>query len=212
MFAIFSYILVIVGGSYYYFTRKNYQNIIHQQIVQQVKNTATCPKRILDIGAGSGSLAIKLAKAYPNANISAIDYWGADWEYSQELCEQNAFVENVQSIEFIKASASDLPFENQTMDVTTSCLTFHEVKDTNNIYQVIVEANRTLTQDGQFVYLDLFLDKKLYPNLEPNLNKVLGHSYQLIPLDDVIELPRLLKHSKVLGNAAILIGQKETNY
>lgn len=212
MIAIFSYILVIVGGSYYYFTRKNYQNIIHQHIVEQVKGRTTSPTRILDIGAGSGSLAIKLAKAYPQVNILAIDYWGEEWEYSQSLCEKNAIAEGVQAIEFIKASASDLPFETQTMDAITSCLTFHEVKDTNDIYLVLSEANRTLAVNGYYVYLDLFLDPKIYPNLDSNLNNILGHNYQLTALSDVIELPQLLKHSKVLGNAAILVGQKESNH
>ena len=44
----------------------------------------------LDIGCGSAALTIELAKKYPRASFIGIDSWGKSWEYSQQICEDNA--------------------------------------------------------------------------------------------------------------------------
>lgn len=49
--------------------------------------------KILDIGTGSGSLIIKLAKNFPKSFLTGIDYWGGNWEYSKAKCQQNAEIE-----------------------------------------------------------------------------------------------------------------------
>ena len=49
--------------------------------------------KILDIGTGSGSLIIKLAKTFPKSFLTGIDYWGGNWEYSKAQCQQNAEIE-----------------------------------------------------------------------------------------------------------------------
>ena len=51
--------------------------------------------RALDIGCGSGALAVKLAGAYPHALVTGVDRWGGSWGYSQKLCEDNARAEGV---------------------------------------------------------------------------------------------------------------------
>lgn len=45
---------------------------------------------VLDIGCGNGPLTIAIAKAYPSAHVTGIDYWGRSWEYSKAVCEKNA--------------------------------------------------------------------------------------------------------------------------
>lgn len=49
--------------------------------------------KILDIGTGSGSLIIKLAKNFPKSFLTGIDYWGGNREYSKAKCQQNAEIE-----------------------------------------------------------------------------------------------------------------------
>ncbi len=49
--------------------------------------------RVIDIGCGSGPVAIRVAKKYPDAKVMGLDYWGKVWEYSKAKCEMNARIE-----------------------------------------------------------------------------------------------------------------------
>ncbi len=93
--------------------------------------------KALDIGCGNGPLTIKLAQKYAEAQITGIDYWGKQWEYTKRVCERNAKIEGVaERVSFQKASASALPFDDGTFEVAISNLVFHEVsgiRDKKNV-------------------------------------------------------------------------------
>ena len=52
---------------------------------------------------------------------------------------------------FQKASASKLPFADESFDVVVSNLTFHEVKDVKDKREVVREALRVVKKGGIFV-------------------------------------------------------------
>ena len=208
----FIYIAFILSFSVYQFAPfgGNYQSKIHDLMVAKVNGAGN--GKILDIGAGSGSLIIKLAKTFPKSFLTGIDFWGGNWEYSKAQCQQNAEIEGVANqIDFQKASASKLPFNNDEFDLIVSCLTFHEVKDRSNKTDVIKEALRVLKPGGKFVFLDLFMDEKIFGDDIELLNGIKKHGVSVLnssKLDKEIKLPRLLLNKKVLGNAMILSGKK----
>jgi SAM-dependent methyltransferase len=79
----------------------------------------------LDIGCGGGALAVRVAKAYPEARVIGVDSWGEGWGYSGEQCEKNAALEGVsERTRFIRASAVKLPFPDGTFDLVVSNLVF----------------------------------------------------------------------------------------
>ena len=50
----------------------------------------------LDVGCGSGALAIACAKRNPNASFVGLDRWGKEYaSYNKPLCEANAKAEGV---------------------------------------------------------------------------------------------------------------------
>lgn len=208
----FGYMSIVLLLSYYFFSENggNYQSIVHDKIVGRI--TSKTGVTILDIGAGSGSLSVKAAKNNKQFEIKAIDYWGSNWEYSKKQCLDNAVLEGVdQQIEFIKASASKLPFANNTFDTIMSCLTFHEVEDTKDKSLVIEEAIRTLKVGGQFVFFDLFGDEKLFGDIHVFLSKISHHTHitEFIKTDEFLhDCPKILLHKKVLGNGALISGIK----
>jgi len=208
----FAYIDYILLYTYYQFAPfgKNFQSAIHDLIVAKVNWNGN--GKLLDIGTGSASLIIKAAKAFPEAALTGIDYWGNNWEYSKNLCETNAKIEAVSNrIEFIKASASQLPFPDCEFDALISCLTFHEVKDEKNKTTVLNEAYRVLKPGGVFVFLDLFMDTEIFGDYNTFLNEARSlctSGFEAVELDTLLKLPGILKNKKSLGNAVLLIGKK----
>jgi ubiquinone/menaquinone biosynthesis C-methylase UbiE len=94
--------------------------------------------KALDIGCGNAATVIKLAKKYPQALVTGIDYWRGKWGYSKEACERNAEIEGVANqAAFRKSSASSLPFEDNYFDAVVSNFVFHEVKDSKDKREVI---------------------------------------------------------------------------
>lgn len=205
---IFSYILLIISLSKYQFSTKggNYQAKIHSLIVQEVTGS-----KILDIGCGSGHLLSQIAKLNPEADLTGIDYWGENWEYSKELCENNFHIENISNkYTFRKETASNLPEDIGRFDCIVSCLTFHEVNDVKDKTVPIAEALMHLRHRGKFVFFDLFQDRKLYPDYS-KIEEVIRLQHGVITkrysLSNAMKLPFPLNHKKVLRYAEIIIGE-----
>lgn len=208
----FLYITFILSYSVYQFAPfgGDYQSKIHDLIVGKVNWDEK--GKVLDIGTGSGSLTIKLAMAFPKSSLTGIDYWGENWEYSKAQCQRNAEIEGVSDrIDFLKASAAELPFHDSKFDVVVSCLTFHEVKDKRNKIEVMTEALRVLKPGGTFVFLDLFMDEKVFGDEKELLSALKKQGVCELKSNGLakeIKLPKLLLNKKVLGNAMILSGRK----
>ena len=168
--------------------------------------------QVIDIGTGNGPLAILLAAKYPDVRVTGIDYWGVAWEYSQQVCEQNAAAMGVaQRTCFQKASASNLPFEDGSFDAAISHFVFHEVADAPDKRAVIREALRVIRKGGAFAFQDMFLDQELYGDTDSLLDTI--HSWGIeevyfVDSGKVLNLPRLLRHPRVLGKAALIYGRK----
>jgi SAM-dependent methyltransferase len=167
---------------------------------------------ILDIGCGSGALSIKMAKKFPDAEITGIDYWGKGWDYKQKQCQQNASLEGVsEKITFLKASASKLPFENESFDIVVSNFVFHEVKDTKNKTDVIKEALRTVKRGGIFVFHDLFYVKNIYGNPDKMIDELRTFGISEINIINTSKMeiiPKFLRTSFMLGGIGIIYGKK----
>ena len=115
--------------------------------------------KALDIGTGSGPIAILLAQKYATSVVKGIDYWGEPWTYSRQKCERNADIEGVSSrVSFERANAVDLPFSDGEFDAVLSNFVFHAIKFQDRT-QLIAEALRVLKDGGAFAIQDLFNDE-----------------------------------------------------
>ncbi|MEP6986886.1 MAG: class I SAM-dependent methyltransferase [Chloroflexota bacterium] len=168
--------------------------------------------QVLDIGTGNGPLAILLAVKYPDVRVTGIDYWGKSWEYSQQICEQNAASMGVAGrTHFQKASASKLPFDDGDFDAAISHFVFHEVADAPDKRTVIYEAMRIIQKGGAFAFQDMFLDKELYGDIDTLIDTIRSWGIEevhFVETGRVLNLPRLLRHPRVLGKAALIYGRK----
>ncbi len=168
--------------------------------------------KALDVGCGNGALTIRMAKKYPNAQVTGIDYWSGVWEYSKGICERNAKIEDVaERVNFQRASASTLPFEDEFFDAAVSNLVFHEVSDARNKRDVIKEALRVVKKKGTFAFQDLFLWKRVYGELDDLLETIRSwgiDSIEFVNTSDSHFIPKALKLPFMVGTIGILYGQK----
>jgi len=166
--------------------------------------------KALDVGTGSGGLAIKLAKIYPESRIWGIDYWGKTWNYSKQQCEKNAECEGVaDSIVFQKATASKLPFKDGEFDAIVSNFVYHEVRDTRDKSKLIGESLRVLKKGGTFSLQDTFKNKRRYGKIEDLIQKIEAWGIEQIEFVETVNLfqmPKLIQSE--LKTMGILYGIK----
>jgi len=168
--------------------------------------------QILDIGCGSGSLTIELAKKNKEAKVVGIDHWGKQWEYSKKICEKNAEFEGVaEQVKFQKADAAALPFDDDTMDVVVSNLVFHEVGGVRDKKELVREALRVVKKGGKFVFQDLFLWKRIYGDPDELIETIRSWGIgevKLINTSNLAFIPKILKLPFMLGPIGVITGKK----
>lgn len=122
--------------------------------------------RLLDIGCGAGALTLRCAKQYPDAQLTGMDYWGAEWNYAKEQCEKNAEIEGVKDrVQFQKGDAAHLDFPDESFDAAVSNFVFHEVHFAKDKRDVVREALRVVKKGGSFAFQDMFAQKALYGDM-----------------------------------------------
>jgi ubiquinone/menaquinone biosynthesis C-methylase UbiE len=168
--------------------------------------------KVLDIGCGNGPVTIAIAKAYPAAQVTGIDYWGRSWEYSRAVCEANAAAEGVtHRVTFKRGSAESLPFPDGTFDAAVSNLVFHEVRSVADKKILLKEALRVVKKGGIFVFQDLFLWQAVYGDPAQLLDVIKGWGVEAVALsrtNEVDFIPKLLKLPFMLGTIGIIEGTK----
>lgn len=168
--------------------------------------------RVIDIGAGNGVLAVKLAQQHSTAEVVGIDDWGRDWEYSQHVCEKNAQAAHVADrVRFQIGDAAALGFADDTFDGAVSNLTFHEVQSVADKRTVVQEALRVVKPGGSFAFVDYFYDAKYYgetAEFERYLKGLNLSQFDFKPLQGMMPLPLILRHPKILGKVGVIYGRK----
>jgi SAM-dependent methyltransferase len=217
------YVLVIPGllflavAAYFAYARylfspsgKNVQAQIHDLLLARFDWDGE--GQVVDIGCGNGALSIKLAKKYPKASVVGVDYWGGNWQYSQNLCEKNAQIEGAgQRVTFQKSSASKLPFPDGCFDAAVSNLTFHEVADTKDKREVVREALRVVKPGGKFAFQDLFLNERQFGKIDELLDTLRGWGMsrvEFIETRNAPFIPPALKLPFMVGTIGIILGEK----
>ena len=216
VFAILSGVFLLIAA-YFAYARylfapggKNVQEQIRSLVLAQLDWDGT--GQALDIGCGSAALTIELAKKYTKASFTGIDNWGKGWEYSQRACERNAQLEGVgQRITFQKASASRLPFPDESFDIVVSNLVFHEVADTADKRALLREALRVVKKDGRFVFQDLFLIKQIYGKMDDLLETIRSWGISQVAFIETRNspfIPTAIKLPFMVGTIGMLVGKK----
>ncbi|MBN2240997.1 MAG: methyltransferase domain-containing protein [Dehalococcoidales bacterium] len=168
--------------------------------------------KALDIGTGSGRIAIAIARKFPSSVVTGVDPWKGIWEYSANVCKRNAELEGVADrVEFKIGSATGLPFEDGEFDLVTSNYVFHAVKILNSSrIDLIKEALRVLKDGGVFAFQDLF-NNQFYENTDNLVEDLKALGLKEVKVADTLEMvhiPLALKLDHMVGGSKILYGIK----
>ena len=164
----------------------------------------------LDVGCGSGALAIACAKRNPGARFIGIDRWGKEYaSYSKELCERNAKAEGVDNVVFERGDACALDFADETFDAVTSNYVYHNIVGRDK-QDLLLETLRTLKKGGTFAIHDIF-SKVRYGDMQAFVEKLRGMGYADVRLIDTTDGMFITKGEAAfmeLAGSALLVGKK----
>ncbi len=121
---------------------------ISKSFVHMIKRMGVTSGKVLDIGTGSGTLAIGLCKELPDISAIGLDISNLILAFAQENAEKN----NLSSrVTFIEGNAEEMPFEDSTFDLIVSSNTLHLIK---NPLKMFDEMERVLKDEGKFFISD----------------------------------------------------------
>lgn len=194
------------------FGKGNMMAKVHKHLVEHLAWKGE--GRLLDIGCGAAALTVRCAKAFPKAQINAMDYWGAEWSYAKEQCERNAVLEGVADrVSFQKGDAAKLDFADETFDAVVSNFVFHEVRTAKNKQDVVREALRVVKKGGVFSFQDMFSQKALYGDMDAFVKTLkaegISEVYFIGDLEKKLDfIPKFVTTPWMIKGMGILYGKK----
>ncbi|MEC4986876.1 MAG: methyltransferase domain-containing protein [Oscillatoria sp. PMC 1068.18] len=118
---------------------------IRQGVIEAV---AGQPRRILDLGCGTGSTTVLLKQAFPDAEVIGLDL-SPYMLFMGEIKAQEQGLE----IKWVHGKAEATDFPEASFDVVTASLLFHETPPAAS-KAILREAFRLLKPGGQVIILD----------------------------------------------------------
>ena len=182
-----------------------------KQIIEGIAECVKLPDggKGLDVGCGSGALAIACAKRNPKASLVGIDRWGKEYaSFNKPLCESNAKAEGVGNVTFSQGDATHLDFPDESFDAVTSNYVYHNIPGERQAY--LLETLRVLKKGGTFALHDIF-SKAKYGDMQAFVQKLRDLGYESIELIDTTDgrfMTRQEAAWMALSGSALLVGRK----
>ena len=163
----------------------------------------------LDVGCGSGALAIACAKRNPAASFVGIDRWGKEYaSFNKPLCENNAGAEGVSNVRFQQGDATKLDFPDESFDAVMSNYVYHNIPGDRQV--ILMETLRVLKKGGTFAIHDIFSRQK-YGDMQAFIKKLKDLGFESAELIDTTD-GRFMTGKEVswmlLSGSALLVGKK----
>ena len=182
-----------------------------KQIIEGIAGYVALPDggKGLDVGCGSGALAIACAKRNPNASFTGVDRWGKEYaSFNKPLCENNANAEGVSNVSFQRGDATKLDFPDESFDAVTSNYVYHNIPGDRQAY--LLETLRVLKKGGTFALHDIF-SKSKYGDMRAFVRKLKDMGYERVELIDTTDGLFMSKREATwmeLSGSALLVGRK----
>jgi len=107
------------------------------------------PRRVLDLGCGTGELARQVGRHYPSAVVVAADFTRAMLDHA---ARSSAGRKERSRLEFARANALRLPFSDASFDLVTNAFVARNLSDLSAAFR---EVARVLRPGGVFLTLEI---------------------------------------------------------
>jgi ubiquinone/menaquinone biosynthesis C-methylase UbiE len=148
--------------------------------------------RVLDIGCGTGTLAIRVKREYPSVEVIALD----PDSRAIARAERKAFRAGV-SIRFDRGFADALMYRDATFDRVFSSMMFHHL-ERDDKDRAMREIRRVLKPGGRLEFLDLEGSER-HRRLEENSE---GHILGLMERAGLVNPMKIGEESLLVGRVA----------
>jgi ubiquinone/menaquinone biosynthesis C-methylase UbiE len=106
---------------------------------------------VLDVGCGTGNMAIRLARCYPQVRVTGVDLSPGMINVAQsKSC-------SIVNVSFMIAAVEHLPLTSASFDLVLSTLSFHHWSDTQ---AGLAECHRVLKPGGRLIVVDITGDSR----------------------------------------------------
>jgi len=136
------------------------QKKVIDRFIELLANTIPPPASLLDIGAGTGRLLVKVSRIFPETDLVGIDLAFGMTKVARKRLKHD------KKTALICSDAENLPFRNGTFDIVVSTSTYQWISP---IEEAFSEAYRVLRPSGRFCFA-LFGEKTLFELKESYMN------------------------------------------
>jgi ubiquinone/menaquinone biosynthesis C-methylase UbiE len=121
------------------------EGLVRQALIDRIQSK---PRRILDLGCGTGSTTLRLKQAFPDAEVIGLDLS----PYMLAIADDKAQTAGLK-IHFQHGNAEKISFPDRSFDLMTAALLFHETPPAVSC-NILQECFRLLTSGGEVAILD----------------------------------------------------------
>jgi demethylmenaquinone methyltransferase/2-methoxy-6-polyprenyl-1,4-benzoquinol methylase len=109
------------------------------------------PQSVMDLGTGTGDLAIRLSKMRNNIQLTGYDFSSSMLKVAQKKADKH----DLKNISFIEGDAADMPFNDETFDIVSISFAFRNITFKNpNTHYYLKEIFRVLKPNGKFIIVE----------------------------------------------------------
>ena len=181
---------------------------LKQRLIAQARITAS--QRVLDLGAGTGTLTVMIEQACPGADVVGLD---GDPRVLT-IARAKAAAAGV-AIRFDQGLATALPYDNATFDRGLSSLVLHHLT-TEEKQHALGEAWRVLRPGGELHVLDFgppqnalaWLISRVFRRLERTADNIAGRLPGMFRQVGFSAVEPTEQHMSILGTLVLYRGRK----
>lgn len=124
-----------------------------EMIERMVEYLPEDPRRILELGSGTGNYTLALAERFPDAELTLVDGAGEMLELTRSRLRGAKNLKKAARgrVQTVQARFEDLDLEPGSYDLVTSCIAIHHVEDKATLFLRIRDA---IEPGGRFVFAD----------------------------------------------------------